>query len=307
MSSSDIFEEWDTYALRRKLIERKINLDAIADSAKRKIVGMTGIRRSGKSSILMLLRQRLAERGEKATYINLEDTRLSSVHHPLDEAIKWFGDQGTLLLDEITAAYDYEGWLARTHELLKDNLNLIVTSSQGSLMKPSKPLRGRVLPVQVFPLSFREYLTFREISPEPTTAGRGELEKAFHEYLRLGGFPEVCLTPNETEKVTLLGTYLRDIMGLDIAEASGIDLATVKAFAEYALQTPTFSASRTLRHLKGLGYRIGKDRILSLEQYTSMSSLIHYTHIFSYNIKDRAQYPRKAYPGDTGFVYALQG
>ena len=307
MSASEIYEEWDTYATRRKLIKREINLDTITDSAKRNIVGITGIRHSGKSSILMQLRQRLARRGEKAAYINLEDTRLTSIHHPLDEAIKWFGDQGTLLLDEITATPDYEGWLTRTHELLKDTLKLIVTSSQGTLMKPSKPLRGRVLPVQVFPLSLREYLTFREITPEPTTAGKGTLENAFHEYLRLGGFPEVCLTPNETEKVTLLGTYLRDIMGLDVAEASGIDLATVKAFTEYSLQTPTFSASKTLRHLKGLGYRIGKDRILNLEHYTEASNLIHYTHIYSYNIKDRNQYPRKAYPGDTGFVYALQG
>ncbi|MCK4702528.1 ATP-binding protein [Candidatus Bathyarchaeota archaeon] len=307
MSTSDIFEEWDAYATRRQLVEREINLDAVADASQRKIVGITGIRRSGKSSLLMLLRQRLAQRGERAAYINLEDTRLRSTRQPLDDAIKWFGDEGTLLLDEVTASPDHEGWLARTHELLKDRLRLVVTSSRGTLAAPSKSLRGRILPVEIYPLSLREYLTFKEIVVDSTTAGRGILEKAFQEYLRLGGFPEVCLTPDETEKVTILGTYMRDIMGLDVAEASGIDLATVKAFTEYALQAPTFSASKTLKHLKALGYRIGKDRILTLEHYTASSYIIHYTHIYSYNIKDRAQYPRKAYPGDTGFVYALQG
>lgn len=255
----------------------------------------------------MLLRQKLAQRGEKAAYINLEDTRLKSTQQPLDDALKWFGDEGTLLLDEVTTAPDHEGWLARTHELLKDRLKLVVTSSRSTLATPSKPLRGRILPIELYPLSLREYLVFKEVAADSTTAGRGRLEKAYQEYLRLGGFPEVCLTTDETEKVTILGTYLREIVGLDVAEASGIDLATVKAFTEYALQTPTFSASKTLKYLKTLGHRIGKDRILTLEHYTASSYLIHYTHIYSYNIKDRAQYPRKAYPGDTGFVYALQG
>jgi len=307
MNAAEVFEEWDTYATKRKLIERETKLDTLIDASQRKIVNITGIRRSGKSSILMLLRQKLAQTGEKTAYINLEDTRLNTTRHPLDEAIKWFGDEGTLLLDEITAAPDYEGWLARTHEMLKDKLRLITTSSHATLATPSKPLRGRVLPVEIYPLSFREYLTFKEITIDPTTAGRGILEKTFQEYLKLGGFPEVCLTPDDTEKVTILGTYLRDIMGLDIAEVSGINLVTVKAFTEYALQAPTFSASKTLKHLKSLGHRIGKDRILALEHYTASSYLIHYTYIYSYNIKDRSQYPRKAYPGDTGFVYALQG
>ncbi|TDA41963.1 MAG: hypothetical protein DSO07_01825, partial [Thermoproteota archaeon] len=42
-------------------------------NARDKIVAITGIRRSGKSSLLMLLLQRLLRRGERAAYINLED------------------------------------------------------------------------------------------------------------------------------------------------------------------------------------------------------------------------------------------
>jgi predicted AAA+ superfamily ATPase len=307
MSAPDIFQEWDTYATRRQLTPRDLDLDAIIEASQRKIIGITGIRRSGKSSLLMLLRQRLAHRNEKTAYINLENTRLKQSPQLLDDALKWFGDEGTLLLDEVTAAPDHEGWLARTHELLKDQLRLIATSSRGALASPSKPLRGRVLPVELYPLSLHEYLAFKKVAVEATTVGRGRLENALHEYLRLGGFPEVVLTPDETEKVKILGTYLRDIVGLDVAEASGIDLTTVKAFTEYVLQTPTFSASKTLRHLKALGHRLGKDRVLALENYTESSYLIHYTHIYSRNIKARAQYPRKAYPGDTGFIYALQG
>lgn len=96
-------------------------------------------------------------------------------------------------------------------------------------------------------------------------------------------------------------------MGLDVAEASGVSLPTVRAFTDYVLQAPLFSASKATRHLVALGHRLGKDTALALEHYTESSYLVHFTHVYSRSIKDRAPYPRKAYPGDTGFVYALQG
>jgi len=307
MGAVEIYEEWDTYATRRRLQPREIQLDAVINASKNKIASITGIRRCGKSSLLMLLRQRLAARGTHAAYLNLEDTRLSRVADPLDDALRWFGDEGTLLLDEVTAAPDHEGWLSRTHELLKDRLSLIVTSSRRALAHPSRPLRGRVLPLELYPLSLREYLTFKGISIEKTTAGRGRLEKALQEYLRFGGFPEVTLTADETERVCILASYIRDIVGLDVAEASGVDVSTVKTFTDYALQAPYFSASKTLAYMKTLGHRIGKDKILSLEHFSEASYLIHFARVYSRNIKDRSQHPRKAYPGDTGFNYALQG
>lgn len=307
MYAAEVFEEWDAYATRRRFKPREVDLDAVIAASENKIVSITGIRRSGKSSLLMLLRRRLEEMGERAAYLNLEDTRLTGRSSPLDDALKWFGDEGTLLLDEVTAAPDHEGWLARTHEFLKGNLRLVVTSSRRTHAAPSKPLRGRVLPVELYPLSLREHLAFKDIHVEPTTSGRGRLEKALLEHLQFGGFPEVALMADETGKVAILGSYLRDIVGLDVAEASAIPLPTVKAFTDYALQAPTFSASKALTYLKTLGHRLGKDTVLTLEHYTESSYLVHYTHIYSHNIKNRAQYPRKAYPGDTGFNYALQG
>ena len=307
MGVADVFSEWDTYSTRRRLLDREVDLDALVGSSGVKLVSVTGIRRCGKSSLLMLIRQRLGARGERAAYVNLEDTRLSSSRDPLDDVLRWFGDEGVLLLDEVTAAPDYEGWLARNHELLKGRLRLIVSSSRRSLASPSKPLRGRVLGFDLYPLSFREFVSFKRVPVDWTTAGRGRLERALEEYLKFGGFPEVVLAEGDTEKVAILGSYLRDIVGLDVVEASGVSLPTVRAFSEYVLQAPLFSGSKATRHLVALGHKIGKDTALALEHYIESSYLVHFTHVYSRSIKDRAQYLRKAYPGDTGFVYALQG
>ena len=143
----------------------------IERNSQTKIVAITGIRRCGKSSVLMLLAQKLAKEGKKVCYVNVEDSRLGAEKDVLDQILKWFGDEGFMLLDEITNANDWIGWLARTHELLKGRLHLVVGSSRRSLVVPSKPLRGRILSLELFPLSFKEFLTFRHVDVESTTAG----------------------------------------------------------------------------------------------------------------------------------------
>jgi len=239
-----VFEEWNVYAKKKALKSRLIDLKRLISDSDLKIVGVTGIRRSGKSSVLMLILQKLQDDGKKAAYVNLEDSRISDQKDILDGLIKWFGDSGFLLLDEITSAPDWEGWLARNHELLKGRLNLIVSSSRATLSKPSKPLRGRLLACELYPLSFREFLQFSGIEIEYTTAGIGRLERALNDYLDYGGFPEVVLSKDKTDKIRLLDSYFRDIVGLDVAEISGENISTVELFGKYVIETTYFSASK---------------------------------------------------------------
>ncbi len=307
METHDIFEEWCSYALGRELLHREFDLDSAVKLSSSKIVAVTGIRRSGKSSVLMLIAQKLSSAGEHVAYINVEDSRLGGRKELLDDILKWFGDSGFLLLDEVTSAADWEGWLSRVHELTKGRLKIIVSSSRSSLSSPSKPLRGRVISYELFPLSFKEFLSFKGIRPEKTTAGRGKVEKALSEYIKYGGFPEIVLAQNDTDKSLILDSYFKDIVGLDVAEASGQHISIVDSFSRYVIQSSTFSASKCLNFLKGLGYAVGKEKILELERHTESSYLAFFIPIFSRNIKDRLQYPRKSYAGDTGFYYGTTG
>ena len=307
MEVSGIFEEWNTYALKRVLVQRKVDLDAIERNSHSKIVAVTGIRRCGKSSVLMLLTQKLARERKRVCYVNVEDSRLGAEKDVLDQILKWFGDEGFLLLDEITSANDWSGWLARTHELLKGKLHLVVGSSRRSLVVPSKPLRGRILSVELFPLSFKEFLTFRNIAVERTTAGRGKMERALSQFLKFGGFPEVVLAEDEMDKVRILDSYFKDIVGLDVAEVSHEDPTTVATFGRCVIQSTYFSASKCLNFFKSLGYKIGKEKLLQLEKYSEAGYLFFFVPVVSHSIKARSIYPRKAYCGDVGFSYAATG
>jgi predicted AAA+ superfamily ATPase len=77
----------------------------------------------------------------KVAYIKAEDSRLPP-ETLLDEALKWFGDDRHLIIDEITSVGDWSGWLARNHDLQKGRLKLIVSSSRTGLVLPPKALRG---------------------------------------------------------------------------------------------------------------------------------------------------------------------
>ncbi|MBI4182199.1 MAG: ATP-binding protein [Candidatus Aenigmarchaeota archaeon] len=302
-----VFGEWDAYAQRKILKPRDLNLADIASASALKVVAITGVRRCGKTSVLLLLRQRMAKEGKRAAYVSMEDSRVKGIPDVFDAVLKWFGDEGFLLLDEVTSATGWEGWLARNHEMLQGKLKLITSSSRRGLSIPAKPLRGRMFSYELFPLSFSEFLEFKGMQIEDTTAGRGRAEKALAEYIEFGGFPEVVLFQDPLEKIRLLGTYFKDILGLDIADITKASVSTVELFGKYALEAPYFSASKCLNFFKSLGHKIGKQRILNMERCSQDGYLFFFVPIYSAKVKDRAQYPRKAYAGDTGFMRAVGG
>ncbi|PIN88772.1 hypothetical protein COU61_03555, partial [Candidatus Pacearchaeota archaeon CG10_big_fil_rev_8_21_14_0_10_35_13] len=161
--------------------------------------------------------------------------------------------------------------------------------------------------LELYPLSFKEFLKFNNINIEKTTAGAGIVEKNLKEFLTNGGFPEISLIKGKTEKVELLNTYFRDIIGLDVAEITKESVSVVELFGKYVLNTSYFSASKCLNFYKSAGYKISKQSILEIEKHSQGSYLFFFIPIASRNIKDKNQYPRKAYPIDTGFMNSITG
>jgi len=299
----DVFEESTVYALTKKLMPRKMDLESIIEMSELKIVAVTGARRTGKTSVLMLLAQILKSKNRRAAYINAEDTRVPP-ENVLEEAIKWFGDEGYLIIDEVTSAGDWEGWLARNHDLLKGKLRIIVSSSRSGLVVPPKVLRGRIFNFEVFPLSFKEFLSFQKVPVVPTTAGRGKMEMALEEYMRFGGFPEIVLLKDGTMKIAVLMDYFQQILALDVAESSRNEVAQVRAFGRYVLHAPYFSATRCLNAMKSAGYKVGKEKMLELENCSQQSYLFFFSPVIGRSVKEIERYPRKAFPVDTGFLTA---
>jgi len=296
-----IFEEWTEYASEKELKNRNITYNLL-ELAEKKLIFINGIRRSGKSCLMMLL---MKNSPGKSAYINLEDERIPRETTSLDSILRWFGDSGYLFLDEITAINGWEGWLARVHEQTKGKLKIIAASSMRTTSNITKPLRGRSIEYELFPLSFTEFLAFKNIKIKKTLPGERIIEKALSEYLEFGGYPEVIQCSNDTDKTLILLSYYKDIVALDIAEKSKTNLTFVNMITRYLIDSTLFSASKCANFLKSIGIKTGKEKILDLERISELSYLFFFIPIFSFNIKDKFQYPRKVYPGDTGFIHSI--
>ena len=178
------------------LIKREIN---IPRNDKRVII-VTGVRRSGKS---MLIRKTFQEDG---LYLNFEDPRLVNFEvgdFPKIEDIQEELGNKVMLLDELQWV---EGWEIFARSLHEKGKQLYITGSNASMLSRELGTRltGRYKQIELFPFSYLEYLDFKQMTP-----GKDSLES----YFELGGFPEYL----QHQDPEYLRTLLRDIITRDVA------------------------------------------------------------------------------------------
>ena len=209
------------------------------------IVVVHGARQVGKTFIMMYLQEQLESAGEVTYYIDLEDSRfVSTLDKGVDEFVAYLSEQGFdlsafkksskklfVLIDEIQYLANPSSFL----KLLADHhryLKIIVSGSSSFEMKSKfkDSLVGRTVNFEIYPLSFREFLLFRNIPFVPaeryTEKKTAELKSLFTEFAMYGGYPKIVLTPEVSMKERylqqIIDTYIRkDIR--DLAEIKDVN------------------------------------------------------------------------------------
>ena len=127
-----------------------------------------------------------------------------------------------VFLDEVHNVPKWERWVRTMHELKK--MKIVISGSSSKLLagELASVMTGRHLDVLIFPLSFREFLYFKnlEIKDElDLISNKLGVKRVLNEYIEFGGFPEVVLNK---EKKQLLLTYFDDILTKDIEKRYGL-------------------------------------------------------------------------------------
>ncbi|MDE5710678.1 MAG: AAA family ATPase [Bacteroides sp.] len=142
---------------------------------------ITGIRRCGKSTLLRQLMS--SQEYHRALYLNFEDIRLAGFatddfNRLLREIER--REMSVLFFDEIQTV---PRWEIVVHQLLNEGYTLFVTGSNASLLSKElgTHLTGRHIPMELFPFSYPEYLSFKRLTAN---------EESLADYLRTGGIPE---------------------------------------------------------------------------------------------------------------------
>ncbi|MCP1715603.1 putative AAA+ superfamily ATPase [Methanocalculus alkaliphilus] len=286
-------------------IEREIDLHKYMRG--KEIVIITGIRRSGKSTVLKLLADQYQRRDENILFINFEDIRLLDIttdnYHDIENiAIELFSrkKKTVFFFDEIQYAPQWERWVNNLH--FKGH-KVFVTGSNAKILggEIATALTGRNVVLALHPFSFREYLRLKGIEIPPfhllTSDRSAEIFHYFKEYIEYGGFPEVLKEKN----IELSGYYFNDILKRDIENRYAVrEQAGLARLATYLASNASskFTYS-TLLSVTGLK---STNTISQYIGYFRDSYLFYTLPAFYFSLKKQAQASKKVYAGDNSFL-----
>ena len=248
---------------------------------------VTGIRRCGKST---LLQQLIRQKYSASFFLNFEDIRLSgfevSDFSRLYEEIKKRAIP-VLFFDEPQLA---EKWEIFINQLLREKFKVFITGSNATLLSKElgTHLTGRNLSFELYPFSYNEFLTFKELERNPDSLGS---------YLDKGGMPEYL----KSGRGMVLNHLIDDILIKDISIRHSIrDIRPLRQLTVYLLSnTGNLVSASNLTGMFGI-----KSATTFLEYFSYLQDvcLIELIPQFSWSLKSQARNPKKIYIKDTGFI-----
>ena len=259
-----------------------------------------GVRRSGKSTLCF---NALRKAGVHYAYANFDDERLEELEtkdldNVLQTLYKIYGKFDYLFLDEIQ---NIDGWPLFVNRLLRQRLHIIITGSNAKLLSTelATHLTGRHHKIELFPFSFKDWCSIKDVEyTRLTTKNKGLLSKAYEEYFRQGGFPE--LISGEENPKEYISTLIDNIISQDIKKRYKIrNIDALKRLAHHILnETPTLIVKDTLQNIIG----INSERTLgNYLMYLNQTYLISTISKYSSRSRERAR-NEKSYAIDVAFM-----
>jgi predicted AAA+ superfamily ATPase len=277
---------------------------------------ITGIRRSGKSVMLTLLREELLNRGVDAgriIHINFESLEYSgiktaeSLYRYAKDKIKP-GERCYLLLDEIQ---EVDQWEKAVNSFFTDlDADIYITGSNSHLLSSelSTYLAGRYVELNLFTLSFSEYLQFRK---ELKGIEPAEIRNEFGGFLRSGGFPvlQVADYEEETAQKVVYDIYSSIILR-DVVQRNKIrDIELLERVVKYLFDNigNRFSAANVAAYFKSQQRKIDLNTVYNYIEALEGAYIIY--RVPRYDIKGREilKTLEKCYVGDPGLIHAVMG
>lgn len=285
---------------------------------------VTGMRRSGKTYVTYQQMRALVESGiplERIVHVNFDDDRLKGLkleHLRLvgDIHAEMFPDAAKekcwYFLDELQ---DVKGWELYARRILDSHhVQLCLTGSSSKLLSGeiATQMRGRSVDIEVFPLSFAEFLRFNSLvksvpSAPYSSRTAGVLRHAMQRYLDEGGFPDVQ-GDDYRIRVKMLQGYVDAVLYRDVIERHEVPsvqslrytLEYIKHNFAHKVSTRAISGA-----LKGLGISDSREYISDYLDWLEQAYLIYRVPIRTDSLSVRRMNPDKFYLVDTGLARAV--
>ena len=298
--------------MNQNLIYRKYAENIISSYKDKPVIKViTGIRRSGKSFLLKLIKETLLKTENPACiiYIDFEDFDNSS-YLDLNYLYSFIKTQSSktnkklyLLFDEIQ---ELDGWEKCINSLYASetiDCDIYITGSNAKLLSSELTtyISGRYVNIEVQPLSYREFLTFHKLA---------DSDKSFEKFITQGGFPGLKdMNTDDSVKKYLEGIY-STVLLKDIIRRNNIrDANMLEKIILYICDNigNIFSANKIAQFMKSQQRKISVETIYNNLKYLQNAFFIYKVPRYDLKGKKILETMEKYYIADQGLKYFLQG
>jgi len=269
------------------------------------IISIIGARRVGKTYFLFSLINKIKDR-KKVLYVDFDlpqflDFDGRNLKGLVNLHIQTFGELEYIFFDEIQNIKNWQYGLKEIYE--EKRYFIFITGSSSKLLSKelATQLRGRTITYTLFPLSFREILSIKDI-PLPSklisTSEKNKILFEFNQYLEIGGYPQIFKEKGLKEEI--VRDYKDLVLFRDMVERYSIkNIYVVKRLFEYLISSfaKEISIDKFYNYLKSQNVSVSKKTLYNYLEYFESSIFSHFLR--SYKIKSRF---KKVYINDIVFV-----
>ena len=285
------------------------------------IITIPGVRRCGKSTLMEIAINRLLANGvrkENILWIGFDDERIKYMTaEELDLVLQAYREMYPatelkdvwMFFDELPLVKDWEYFVLRLFKGSCKHIFICGSNASTLSVEMKSALRGWPREVEVWPLSFREYLRFKGVDADShLEQDKARVQVAFNEYNRLGGMPEPTLMPVLSEKYRKLQDYFDVMLLRDLVEHWQISKPqTVRYFLKRVMTTIAnrLSVNAIYREIKASGRKVTKDDLYDWLAWAQSIYLVRKLDVYSRSVRSEISIPGKYYVIDNGLRSAV--
>lgn len=306
------------------MVKRDIFEEVVAWLEEERVIVIKGARQTGKTTLLLQLKQYLEENGCRVVYFSIDREYNNPVFASPKRLAKFLNDQYTLsptsklylFFDEFQYLDDPGIFLKVLYDSLKDRLKLIVSGSSSlEIAKTREYLTGRKIEFVLERFNFREFLKARSdinytqrFKINTPISEMNEFYQVYHQdlkfhfidYINQGGYPEIVLTDPWSKKKEKLKEIIQSYITKDI-----VDFMRVENITGFNNLIALFS--------EGVGNMVNKNEItntlgIDFRTLSKYMEILQYTFVFSFvppffkNIRKEISKMPKVYSNELGLI-----
>ena len=290
------------------MIKRELYLKKIRDSYDSELIKVImGIRRCGKSVLLLQIMEELKQKGirdDHIIYMNFEDydiidyTEAKEFNKYIKEKIK-DKNKYYLFFDEIQNVKDFERVINSFRATM--NVSIFITGSNSKLLSGelATVLTGRFISIKMMPFTYSEFLELKKSKNEEIT------EKSLDEYIEWGGMPLIYNTNSEIERKMYLRDLYNAIILKDIVERNSIkDINLLNRIIQFMMENVggILSSNSIAVYLKNQKINTSVDTVMNYIDYITTSFIFNKVNRYDIRGKSVMATLEKYYLTDLGLL-----